>query len=337
MPALKDLTEQGVSVLHQLISSEQAQHCYEKIVDTIAWCANDFKCSVEDYLMSVSRWAENSPVIRCLGSVIESMIKPKLESLIQQSLVLVKANVICKNRHARYPIPCHQDISYQGETTYDFTSWLALNSISQDDGPLTCLPKSHLDAIQPAVDFWDPEYFDAMFHSHRWQTEAKAYAVNSGDAILFSSATWHGSLPSQSDKDRYALVTRWRLSQLPRRFQIPKKSLARFGMWNCYEQTVKRLSELLYQHELSPAQKFVDLLEQVKAMVPNLDYLSEKAAAKRALYQLQLLHRASEMHDGGDAHGKVYANVWRYLLRDLTRSRENAKNTKVTGDTYELS
>ncbi len=313
--------KEGVVVLKNILSSTQTAVMVETMNQKILACAQALNCNVSDYLRNVSRWLHPSPLTHPVYPVVEEILKPFLEAFMGETLRLSKVNIISKSAYARESIPCHQDIAYSPERPYAFSLWLALQPVGLEDGVLECLPGSHQGPIHPAVDFWKPDFFDAMYHSALWQEGSIALPVEAGDGILFDARLWHGSAPSTSSHNRFALVSRWGPLHYRPSFDIPPKVPAFFGMWTCAKQTIDLLQQGLYDFFGLTVEADLDLCLRLWAdclkMTVNFPFDIDKMQVQQALKDLWILNQASERHHGGDAQGLVYARLWHCFLKAL--------------------
>ncbi len=310
---------EGVLLIPELISPRKADEFKNNVVYSINNCAKDINVSMAQYLSAVSRWLDPSPITIGFQEFINNDQKPYLEDLFSTDLISTKFNIICKSPYARDFIPCHQDIAYSKDSPYEFSMWLALTDVNQCDGPLEILPQSHLTEISPAVDFWDPEFKDVMRNSEIWSKHKISYPVSKGDAILFDSRIWHGSAINTSEKIRIALVSRWKSKNFKEYDQnIPDKKPANFGMWTCGQKTFNYLKSYMNNHLTEYTSEFIlKVIDRIQK--ENTTSSFDVDLAVSALSKLAILHEANKIHNGGDALGIVYADVWKYFLSPLIK------------------
>lgn len=308
---------EGALFIPQMIFPECAEEFKKTVESAIIQCAKELNVPVDLYLSAVSRWMDPSPVTAAFPEFIQGELKDLLEELFSADLELKKFNVICKSPHARDMIPCHQDIAYSKDDPYEFSLWLALTDVAQLDGALEVLTRSQLDEIRPAIDFWDPEFKDEMRNSDRWKHEKKSYIMNKGDAVLFDSRVWHGSALNTSNNIRIALVTRWKTVGFAGFNQtIPEKKPAKFGMWSCGNKTFECLKAFMDNSSAEYTAEFIhSVVNRIKS--GNESFNFDNDLAVQALSKLAILHQASQTHNGGDALGVVYADVWKHFLYHL--------------------
>lgn len=328
---MKNLSEQfdidGCIVFPEIISRVDAGVILKNIESAIKQCALDLKISKSRYLKVISRWQNPSKVTDCVPKYIFESIQQRLEAIIHAPLGINRWNVIIKNKFAYGSIPCHQDISYSKSNPYFLSTWIPLNSIQGASGGLKVLSGSHKDNIQPAIDFWRPDFIDHMRRSKVWKERAKSFYLDPGDAVVFHSQLWHGSDPNTLRSDRYSLVIRWELKQFIK-YDIPPFPESKFGMLTCGTATVQILRE-----EMSLFVKNADNISKsdvIQWWADKLDNLPlsqlgiNKAKARNALIDLEILDKAAKLHNGGDAGGKVYKTLWRALLTHLNSSKQYA-------------
>lgn len=286
-------------------------------------CYTELNSSIGDYLRSVSRWMHPSPITENIYDMIVPLLKDKVSNFIGTEVVLAKMNIISKSAYADNPVPCHQDISYSREKPYQFSLWLALQNVDISDGVLEFLPKSHLGKIFPAIDFWQVNYSDQMYLSNDWQQNSIAVPVQSGDAIAFDSRIWHRSAKNTSGSNRFALVTRWSSIGYQPPKEIPEKSPANFGMWNCGKISEDLLQQGLkkwFQYDISADLiTYIHLWQEKLSQRVKIPFEINLHNAQNVLKDLLILHQASEKHNGGDSQGTVYANLWKHFLFPLSK------------------
>lgn len=313
--------ESGIVVLNNAIPNELVLLINNTVTSSIKEYANELTCSVEDYLASVSRWAHPCMMINQFYQWIESPLMNIASAFIGQPVRLHKINIISKSAYSDLPVPCHQDISYSREDPYEFSLWLALQDVRPSDGVLEFLPCSQKEKIEPAIDFWFPNFIDNRQLSPRWQKESIRVPVRAGDVIVFDSRIWHRSAQNTSGKNRFALVTRWSRTNYQLSVEIPEKRPSAFGMWTCAKVTqsllIQGLEKCLQQPLDSDLAATLKLCQQWLSTNEELPFTIDRYQAQKALRAVSILHYAATHHNGGDAQGKVYAHVWHSLLRPM--------------------
>lgn len=308
----------GFTIVPRIISPELAQTAQAQIQKGITFCANDLNFSKEDYLKSVSRWVSPSPVTNGIKDLPVHYIQPAIESLFDKRMHLIKTNVIYKSLHSPEAIACHQDIAYSKEKPYELSVWVALNDVTADSGALEVLPGSHLKGIQPAVDFWQSNFIDHKRKSREWQQGAIAVPLKQGDALVFDSRIWHGSGINRLGRNRFALVSRFTSEGFTIEEEIPDKIPAAFGMWTCSTVTHDLLKKgLRFFYHLDDEYSYQEMIDHwlKKLKSDKAPFECDQEKAILALYSLKILDAAAGRHNGGDAQGKVYPNLWNALLR----------------------
>jgi ectoine hydroxylase-related dioxygenase (phytanoyl-CoA dioxygenase family) len=319
----KIFQEKGVTVLKKLCTDEVIETITKSVQKNIEHCTKELNCSLTDYLSNVSRWVHPSPVTKEIYTLAVSELEKSASDFIDAKVQLVKMNIISKSTYADKPVPCHQDISYSRENPYEFSLWLALQDVGLEDGVLEFLPESHLKKIEPAIDFWQPDFVDNKYFSADWQQNKIAVPVKAGDAIAFDSRIWHRSAQNKSGSNRFALVTRWsRINYQPPN-DIPEKNPAAFGMWTCGKVTEKLLQQgLIYCFQVNSTASLFDCIhiwqEKLEQSI-KLPFLTNRLVVRKALKDVYILHCAAERHNGGDAQGIVYANLWHHFLLPLSQ------------------
>lgn len=319
----KKFQETGFCVLKNAFPYQLIKQINQTIQTAITRYADELECSLADYLTHVSRWLHPSRLTEPLYHWIKSPLKTLAEEFIDDEVKLAKMNIISKSAHANQPVPCHQDIAYSRENPYEFSFWLALHEVNTAAGVLEFLPGSHREEIAPAVDFWDPEFVDTLQKSTRWQHQAIAVPVQTGDIIAFDSRIWHHSAYNASGEDRFALVTRWSQKSYQPPNVIPEKIPAPFGMWTCGPVTKALLKQGLATCFQPPVVSVdwttcIALWQKKLAESKTLPFAVNGPRAQKSLKGVSILDRAATLHNGGDAQGSVYANLWRDLLQPLS-------------------
>lgn len=320
----KEFFDNGFCVLKNSFSARELEKVCNDIHAIVGLCANELNCSKKDYLKNVSRWVEPSPLTKCIYPSFSDSLKKIAIALIGNEACMAKVNLISKSPYATNPIPCHQDIAYSGNNPYQFSLWLALQDVSLEDGCLEFLPKSQLGVIEPAVDFWQPNFEDKMHSSSLWQQNYVSLPANAGDIIVFDSRIWHRSAASNSNCYRFALVSRWSSLDYIPPIYIPEKQNVEFGMWNCGELTTQLLRQgLFYCFNTNVTGDLEEILiawqEKLSKKV-KLAFTLDYKLAYKSLNDLLILHRATQLHNGGDAQGGVYPNLWHHFLHPLSQS-----------------
>ncbi len=327
--AKKYFQEYGFWVLNKVYPRKQIKSVCQRIMIDIKKCANELNCSLEDYLTNVSRWLNPSPITASIDQLVETSLKQIASDFIGEEVNLSKFSIISKSAYANTPVPCHQDIAYSKEAPYEFSLWLPLDKVTLEGGVLQLLPGSHLSEIEPAVDFWQPDFIDNMYLSPYWQQNFISLPVRAGDAIVFDSRIWHRSAANRSGRNRFAIVTRWSQINYSPSCKIPEKIPANFGMWTCgaLTESILRqgLSECFQLKITSDLENYIRLWQEKLNKVKQLPFLIEVEQAQQALNNLWILHKAVQLHNGGDAQGVVYSNLWRSLLEPLSRWLEKSK------------
>lgn len=198
---------------------------------------------------------------------------------------------------------------------------MAISDVTEDDGALYLYPQSHLLPIQGAIDFWSPDHQDGLPPIlASFQKSSLTITLRRGDVLLFDSRLWHGSYKNTSGRDRIAVVIRWtgKDYELPKHIPGPEPHC--FGMWTCFDQTMAILSQALKNFYSEIAEDFSQLIStwQQKVRYNGADLgLEHTKEIYTMLECVKILHLANSQHNGGDAYGRVYKDLWTYLLSPL--------------------
>lgn len=317
----KDFQLNGYFVARNVIPKHLLLETLQSILKTIQSCSKETEVSQTDYLSSVSRWGSPSPITSAVPQTIIKYVSQETQSLLKDVPLLSKFNIICKNEFCREPVPFHQDISYSPENPYQVSAWLALEDVCENAGALEVIPGSHKQSIEPAVDFWSPEYRADPFH----KKNALKLPLSAGDIVFFDSSLWHGSSESLAKKSRYALVTRWTTQAWLPPLYIPPIEPRDFGMWTCGEQTQQILSQAAHFLFGSQEQDILKLLElwEDRLQRKSFTFIVDQNVAIESLKRIKILHRAYLKHNGGDATGTLYKNLWKSFLCPLRNYIDN--------------
>jgi hypothetical protein len=319
---MKMLDEQGFLVMQEVLCPSAVIALRQNIKKQLQQHAQEIDVPLSAYFYCTGRWASPSRVTQHIDEESNSTLQQKLHSLLGKQIVLQKSNIICKNQSIKEAVPLHQDISYSPNAPYHYSLWLALDDVEARSGALQFILGSHNWPISPAVDFWSPAFHVNKKRQHNYNPLLRQIYLKQGDAVLFDSRLWHGSLKSRNGNDRYAYVTRWIMKDHP--FSaIPSIQPAYFGMWNCHHITTTLLKKALPYYSL-PAEdtNFIELIvmwtELIRALPSDMGLDKNKIA--RDLYHLQILHQAANTHNAGDLTGRIYKNLWYSLLLPLKAS-----------------
>ena len=207
--------------------------------------AKEIDCTVNEYLMSVSVWNERNPLVNNMIATIQEQVTTSVQEIIGLPVELLEGKLLMKGENCPWPTHAHQDISYrgEGEKQYHFSSWISLDHIGAEQGPLEFLPESHLESISEYQDFLNPEFRDRRTLDE-WKDKHLKIFVNSGDMILFDSRVWHASSRWCAIPRRYALILRWVVPEIPD-VNIPKSSSVGRTMYGFSDWLEKSLQMLI--------------------------------------------------------------------------------------------
>jgi Phytanoyl-CoA dioxygenase (PhyH) len=317
---MKDFLNHGFVILKEVIPSALATNLRESIQNQLVINAQELEVAMNDYLYCTGRWASPSHVVSCIDEEINFTIQGRLENLLAKKIKMEKCNVICKNSNIKDAVPLHQDISYSPKSPYHFSLWLALNDVDELSGALQFIEGSHKWPISPAVDFWSPKIKLNSTLEQKYQKQLQRIKIKEGDAVMFDSRLWHGSIKSASGDDRYAYVSRWEI--LGQAFpEIPSIQPAYFGMWNCHQITNDILKKGLQiiNPKIAANDNFIELIEEWQTLMQGnqLFETMDKAQLLKDLENVKILHIAANKHNAGDLTGRIYKNLWNSLLCHL--------------------
>lgn len=315
---MKDFHTNGFIVIKGIISSRQVYNLRKKIKNQIVKNAKELDVTTSDYLYCTGRWASPSKVVDCIEEEVNHTIQYKIAALLGKKVKMEKCNVICKNSNVKDAVPLHQDISYSPKSPYHLSLWLSLNDIDKNSGPLQFIVGSHKWRVSPAVDFWSPEVELNKTLEQKYRDLLQIITLKEGDAVVFDSSLWHGSIESLSGKDRYAYVSRWEILDQPFP-DIPAIQPAHFGMWNCYQITDSLLKKGLQTMDIAANDHLVDVILAWQHLIEDQKLVQhiDRAKVVKDLENVKTLHIASIKHNAGDLTGRIYKNLWYSLLEPL--------------------
>lgn len=307
--------EEGYAVVKRVITKNTAVDLRQITELKIDSCAKQLGFLKEDYLASVSRWVDPSPITAGVSPLILKKLHEAAQKFIKKPVHLKKMNIICKNAHCIGAVPYHQDISYSPQDPYEFSMWVALNDIAEDSSPLEVIPESHLLPLKPAIDFWSPYYEPDT----SLKVSAKKLILEAGDAVFFDSRLWHGSGENKDLSSRYAMAMRWSSENWKFNEPIPAIEPKFFGLWTCGKMTEDLLAEGLSVLFRRSEPDFIRLLDIWMQYLheSSLPFLIDMSSALASFKDLKILHLAHIHHNGGDAVGTVYRNFWEKFLSPL--------------------
>jgi hypothetical protein len=310
--------DQGFLVMRNVIPLSEIRFLKKTLIKNIKKCSEQLDVSEKEYLSAVSRWVSPSPIIPYLSPFLLKSLIESSQKIVSGDPVLTKFNIICKNAYCSGSVPYHQDIAYSSQEPYQFSGWLALDDIVEDSGPLEVIPGSHLNLISPAVDFWSPDFVPDL----SLKKLAKKILLAAGDIVFFDSRLWHGSPENKALSSRYALVTRWKTKNWAPLQPIPPIEAKYFGMWTAGQITQEVLSEgfqIFFQRQESDFIKLIDSwIEKIKN--GSLPFYIDPPLVIESLKKVKILHLAYLKHNGGDATGTLYKNLWECFLSPLKNS-----------------
>lgn len=311
----KEFQENGFVVIKNVIPLPIIERLRKDVFKKIRRCSEQLEVLEEDYLSAVSRWVAPSPITANVPSSLLNTLMQETQKIGGGAPCLSKLNIIGKNAHCTGSVPYHQDISYSPQEPYQLSAWLALHDVLENSGPLEVIPKSHLDPIVPAIDFWSPEFVPAL----SLKMSAQKLLLVAGDVVFFDSRLWHGSSENKDLSPRYALVTRWTTKSWKPNQPIPSIIPKFFGMWTSGKMTQDILAQGLQVYFDKKEADFVRLIDAwIEALENNkLPFYIDVPQVIKNLKKIKILHLAFVKHNGGDATGTIYKNLWNSFLSSM--------------------
>ncbi len=322
MNEMQQFKEQGFTVFRNLIDESHVDSLKSEVIKKIYVYADKLEVNFSKYTFCTGRWLLNDNSIGPIEA-IEKKLSDIIANELGTQISIKKRNITCKNKFITNEVPLHQDISYSPSDPYDFTTWIALNDVPLGSGELIFVPTSQNFNIEPAIDFWSPDFHDK--NKDKFKNSIVNIHLRKGDVVMFDSRLWHGSNKNLNQQDRYAYVVRWKYedTRTPD-LVIPNPIPSEFGMWTCYTETKKILSQI--QNKAS-----TDLNNLITGAISHLDTTKnmqfDKTKAIIDLKNLAVLHNAANTQNAGDLCGIIYKNLWYSLLRWVCSDKCNGMDS----------
>lgn len=142
----------------------------------------------------------------CLDELVHHpVIVDAVEDLIGANISLWGSVLFIKEPHSAGYVSWHQDATYMGIEPHDFvTPWLALTHSHRDNGCMSMIPGSHIDAIHSHEDTFAEDNILTRGQVVPGVDAASAVdlILRPGQMSLHHAKTIHGSQPNHSDQRR---------------------------------------------------------------------------------------------------------------------------------------
>ena len=129
-----------------------------------------------------------------------------VEDLIGPDISLYHSKLLPKSRGTGAEVPWHQDYAYWRQDTNQplmVNCMLAIDPADEHNGCLEFIPGSHKWGLQEHERH--QEAFGVFLPGRYYpRPEGRAFPMQPGDALFFTSLVIHGSAPNLSDTDRWA-------------------------------------------------------------------------------------------------------------------------------------
>lgn len=306
----------GFVLLKDIVSSQVISY-QARIQAAIKEMARSIGVSEDIYLGAVSRWDSPCEIVEELKNELVAYLEPLVTEILKSEVEPVRASIIQKSTVASQGTHGHQDSGYwlvNGSTTYDTTTWVALDDIDETNGALIVLPKSHTNGPEVQGDFLSEGFDDP---SNNWGEDGETLKVKAGDVVVFSPNLWHASHACISNRRRTALVIRWRSTSSShdvgkKKLPLSKKTQSAFGMNNSSNLLLEALKYFLHQAKLSTYSDLIDIIETVVDR-GVLNGLPEPEKSYMTLSKVKILVRAKN-HGGNDLGNGVWQDVRDYIV-----------------------
>jgi len=307
---LIDLRNNGFVVSPSAIDFQLCSTWVNLIEDSFQRLADEVGCTMNEYLMSVSTWDEQNPLVNDMISMIQEQVTTSVQEIIEQPVELLECKLLMKGENCPWPTHAHQDISYRlegGRKQYHFSSWISLTRIGAEQGPLEFLPESHLESISEYQDYLNPEFRDRRTLDE-WKDRHQKMLVDPGDMIVFDSRVWHASSEWFAIPRRYALILRWVVPEIPD-VNIPQSSSVGRTMYDFSDWLEKSLRRLIGRDRLE-GDALLHACISDDSIPPEISILLNRYMINRS---------ASKLHGGGAQSGMLYDPLAEAVSAEIDR------------------
>lgn len=304
------LQSNGFVLVPSAIDFEICLTWINMIEDSFQNLAEEVDCTVDEYLLSVSAWDGRNPLVSGMIAMIQEQVTTSIQKIIGQPLELLEGKLMMKGDNCPWPTHAHQDISYRGEggkKQYHFSSWISLNHIGAEQGPLEFLPESHLESISVYQDFLNPEFRDRRTLDE-WRDKHQKIFANPGDMILFDSRVWHASSRWCAIPRRYALILRWVVPETPD-INIPKSNSVGRTMYDFSEWLEKSLQILIGRGNLEGDALLRACIDD-DSITPKISILLNRYMINRT---------AGNLHGGSAQRGMLWGPLAEVINAEIDR------------------
>jgi len=145
-----------------------------------------------------------------------------VKRLVHDDPVLMGVESFNKPARVGSAVPPHQDNAYFCMAPPDvLTVWIAVDEVTQENGPIYYVPGSHVNGILPhlpsgvagnSMGIANPEAYDEPFIG----------LLAPGDALIHHAETIHYSAPNRSDQSRLGLLLVFRASHCEKNPELEK-------------------------------------------------------------------------------------------------------------------
>ncbi len=141
-----------------------------------------------------------------MAAILRPLIGPRIEFL--------SAKPVFKSSRIQFASPWHQDLAYWGGAT-KFSSWIALEDATPENGCLRVIPGSHRRtrdhaSVRDARGFGNRVSDEELRGERMIDVEMKC-----GDVLVFHDGLLHSSHPNRSGRDRWSFIPTYRNADVP--------------------------------------------------------------------------------------------------------------------------
>lgn len=154
--------------------------------------------------------SDNAEYRKEVASFLESHLAPIIEKTLPD-FTAVFFNFIAKFGGTNNESHMHQDLPFVDEEKFEnYTLWIPLEDVDEDDGPLYYIPNSHIlfkNYVRGIQDFLDTDYTHLPYLQYIAELAKfkKFVTCKKGDAILIQCRCLHGSNEDKKSNDRICI------------------------------------------------------------------------------------------------------------------------------------
>jgi ectoine hydroxylase-related dioxygenase (phytanoyl-CoA dioxygenase family) len=196
----QDFERDGFCVVPQLLSAEQCEQLKAEAQQVLHECGN------EGATVFVGA-AAASPMFYDLAD--DSRVVAILRELMGDGVAFLSDKIVFKSSKQTFATPWHCDAAYWPNTRPKISVWIALDEVSQSNGALKVLPRSHTRNWNHASGkgAGDRNEFENNVVPNWDSREEFICTLPQGGAIFFSDRLLHASCENTIGTDRFSIIS----------------------------------------------------------------------------------------------------------------------------------